>query len=314
MRAVTIRDTKLSVEDHPDPDPGAGECLVRVRAAGLNGADMMQLRGHYPAPPGAPQDIPGLELADEVIARGPGADRFQDGDRVMGIVAGGGQAELAVVHERILMPVPETLDWRTAGGVPETFTTAHDALFTQSGLRAGERLLVHGAAGGVGTAGIQLGRVAGARVTATVRNPDSRAAVAELGADVIEPEGFADHGPYDVILELVGGPNLPDDLKALNLHGRIVVIGIGAGATAEIDLRVMMGKRARIHSSTLRPRPLEEKAQTARAMERSVLPFFHSGAIQVPIAEVYPLERATDAYERFSGGGKLGKVILEMAS
>ena len=314
MRAVTIRDTKLSVEDHPDPNPGAGECLVRVRAAGLNGADMMQLRGHYPAPPGAPQDIPGLELAGEVIARGPGADRFQDGDRVMGIVAGGGQAELAVVHERILMPVPETLDWRTAGGVPETFTTAHDALFTQSGLRAGERLLVHGAAGGVGTAGIQLGRVAGARVTATVRNPDSRAAVAELGADVIEPEGFADHGPYDVILELVGGPNLSDDLKALNLHGRIVVIGIGAGAKAEIDLRVMMGKRARIHSSTLRPRPLEEKAQTARAMERSVLPFFHSGAIQVPIAEVYPLERATDAYERFSGGGKLGKVILEMAS
>ena len=131
---------------------------------------------------------------------------------------------------------------------------------------------------------------------------------------MIEPEGFADHGPYDVILELVGGPNLPDDLKALNLHGRIVVIGIGAGAKAEIDLRVMMGKRARIHSSTLRPRPLEEKAQTARAMERSVLPFFDSGAIQVPIAEVYPLERATDAYERFSGGGKLGKVILEMAS
>ena len=118
MRAVTIRDTKLSVEDHPDPDPGAGECLVRVRAAGLNGADMMQLRGHYPAPPGAPQDIPGLELAGEVIARGPGADRFQDGDRVMGIVAGGGQAELAVVHERMLMPVPETLDWRTAGGGP----------------------------------------------------------------------------------------------------------------------------------------------------------------------------------------------------
>jgi len=312
MRAVTIRDTKLSVEEHPDPEPGAGECLVRVRAAGLNGADMMQLRGHYPAPPGAPPDIPGLELAGEVITRGPGADRFQEGDRVMAIVAGGGQAELAVVHERVLMPVPDRLDWLHAGGVPETFTTAHDALFTQAGLRAGERLLVHGGAGGVGTAGIQLGRVAGARVTATVRNPDSRAAVAELGAEVIEPEGFAQRGPFDVILELVGGPNVADDLAALNLQGRITVIGISAGAKAEIDLRMMMGKRARIHSSTLRPRPLEEKALTARAVERSVLPFFQSGAIQVPIAKAYPLEQATDAYDHFGGGGKLGKVILEM--
>jgi NADPH:quinone reductase len=314
MRAVTIHDTELSVEDHPDPEPGAGECLVRVRAAGLNGADMMQLRGNYPAPPGAPQDIPGLELAGEVIARGPGALRFQEGDRVMGIVAGGGQAELAVVHERILMPIPGNLDWPTAGGVAETFTTAHDALFTQAGLRAGERLLVHGAAGGVGTAAVQLGRVAGARVTATVRNPHSRPEVAELGAEVIEPEGFTGHGPFDVILELVGGPNLPDDLAALNLQGRIAVIGIGAGAKAEIDLRMMMGKRLRIHSSTLRPRPLEEKALTARAVERSVLPFFASGAIRVPIAQVYPLTRATEAYEHFGAGGKLGKVILEMSS
>jgi NADPH:quinone reductase len=313
MRAVTIRDTKLSVEDHPDPQPGAGECLVRVHAAGLNGADMMQLRGHYPAPPGAPQDIPGLELAGEVVARGPGALRFQEGARVMGIVAGGGQAELAVVHERILMPIPESLPWLPAGGFPETFTTAHDALFTQAGLRAGERLLVHGGAGGVGTAGIQLGRVAGARVTATVRNPDSHTAVAALGAEVIEPEGFAEHGPFDVILELVGGPNLSDNLAALNLQGRIAVIGIGAGAKAEIDLRMMMGKRARIHSSTLRPRPLEEKALTARALERSVLPFLRSGDIHVPVAEVYPLARATDAYDHFGGGGKLGKVILDLS-
>jgi NADPH2:quinone reductase len=312
MRAVTIRDTKLSVEDHPDPEPGAGECLIRVRAAGLNGADMMQLRGHYPAPPGAPQEIPGLELAGEVIDRGPGAERFNIGDRVMGIVAGGAQAELAVLHERILMRIPDNLDWPHAGGVPEVFTTAHDALFTQAGLRAGERLLVHGGAGGVGTAAIQLGHTAGARVTATVRNPDSREAVAALGAEVIEPDGFAEHGPFDVILELVGGPNLPDDLAALNIQGRITVIGIGAGAGAEVDLRMMMGKRARIHSSTLRPRPLEEKALTARAVERSVLPFLASGAIKVPIADVYPLERASEAYDRFAGGGKLGKVVLEM--
>src|SRR5438270_13786158 len=157
MRAVTIKDKSLSVEDHPDPTPGAGECLVRVKAAGLNGADMMQRRGLYPAPPGSPPDIPGLELAGEVAERGPGAERFADGDRVMAIVGGGGQAELAVVHERQLMPVPASLDWAAAGGLPEVFTTAHDALFTQAGLQAGERLLVHGGAGGGGTAAIQLG-------------------------------------------------------------------------------------------------------------------------------------------------------------
>src|SRR5437588_5336012 len=161
MRAVTIKDKSLSVEDHPDPTPGAGECLVRVKAAGLNGADMMQRRGLYPAPPGAPADIPGLELAGEVIERGDGANRFEVGDRVMGIVAGGGQAELAVVHERILMAVPDNLDWTAAGGVPEVVTTAHDAIFTPAGLKAGERLLLQGGTGRVGTAAIPLGRAAG---------------------------------------------------------------------------------------------------------------------------------------------------------
>jgi putative PIG3 family NAD(P)H quinone oxidoreductase len=310
MRAVTIHDKQLTVEEHPDPEPGAGELLVRVRAAGLNGADMMQRRGLYPAPPGAPQDIPGLELAGEVIECGRGARRFEPGARVMGIVAGGGQAELCVVHERILMPVPEGLDWTSAGGTPEVFTTAHDAVFIQAGLRVGERLLVHGGAGGVGTAAIQLGRAAGARVTATVRNADHRAAVAELGAEVIAPEGFAEHGPFDVILELVGAPNLSDNLDALNTQGRIVVIGIGAGAKGELDLRKLMGKRGRIHASTLRARPLEEKALTARAMERHVLPLFEAGAIHVPVAATYPLERAQDAYEHFAGGGKLGKIVL----
>jgi putative PIG3 family NAD(P)H quinone oxidoreductase len=313
MRAVTIKDQNLTVEDHPDPRPGAGECLVRVRAAGLNGADMMQRRGLYPAPPGAPQDIPGLELAGEVIERGPGANRFKTGDRVMGIVAGGGQAELAVVHERILMPVPENLDWTAAGAVPEVFTTAHDGVFTQAGLKPGERLLVHGGAGGVGTAAIQLGRATGARVTATVRNPDHRDAVAELGAEVIAPEDFEEHGPFDVILELVGAPNLAGNLQALNLWGRIMVIGIGAGAKAELNLGLAMQKRARILASTLRARPLEEKSITARAMERSVLPLLASGAVRVPIAARYPLEDAPSAYERFAGGGKLGKIVLEMS-
>jgi NADPH:quinone reductase len=313
MLAVTIADQQLTVQEHPDPVPGAGEVLVRVRAAGLNGADMLQRRGLYPAPPGAPADIPGLELAGEVAALGAGASRFQEGDRVMGIVAGGGQAELAVVHERILMPVPESLDWTAAGGVPEVFTTAHDALFTQAGLRPGERLLVHGGAGGVGTAAIQLGRAAGATCYATVRRSDQRGALAAMGAEVLAPEGFGEHGPFDVILELVGAPNLADNVGALATGGRIAVIGIGAGAKGELNLGMLMAKRARIHASTLRPRPLEEKALTARAMERSVLPLLAAGTMTIPIAASYPLDRAEEAYERFAGGGKFGKIVLEMA-
>jgi NADPH:quinone reductase len=311
MRAVTIRDKELSVEDHPDPEPGSGEVLVRVRAAGINGADMMQRRGMYPAPPGAPEDIPGLELAGEVVGLGPGARRFSEGDRVMAIVGGGGQAELATVHERQAMPVPDALDWPAAGGTPEVFTTAYDAVFTQGGLTSGERLLVHGAAGGVGTAAVQLGAAAGARVAATVRRAEARAAVGDLGAaEVLEPDGFEEHGPFDVILELVGAPNLGANLKAVATRGRIVVIGIGAGAKGELDLRDLMTKRATLRASTLRARPLEEKALTARAMERHVLPLFDAGALRVPVAETFPLERAVEAYDRFAEGGKIGKIVL----
>jgi NADPH:quinone reductase len=310
MRAATIRDGSIAVEEHPDPVPSDSDLLIRVRGAGLNGADMMQLKGRYPAPPGAPQDIPGLELAGEVVAVGPGVQRFEPGDRVMSIVAGGGQAELAVVHERTAMPVPPELEWEAAGGVPEVFTTAHDALFTQAGLRAGERLLVHGAAGGVGMAGVQLGQMAGARVTATVRNPDSRERIDALDVKAIDPDGFEEHGPFDVILELVGAPNLPGNIAALATGGRIVVIGIGAGAKSELDLRGLMGKRGSIHASTLRSRPLEEKALTARCVERSVLPGFTSGDLSVPVCATYPLDAVAEAYERFQAGGKLGKIVL----
>jgi NADPH:quinone reductase len=310
MRAATIREQEIAIEEHPDPVPGTGEVLVKVRAAGLNGGDMMQRRGLYPAPPGSPQDIPGMELAGEVLARGPGAGRFVDGDRVMAIVGGGAQAELAIVHERLLMPVPAALDWPAAGGLPEVFTTAHDAVFAQAELRSGEHLLVHGGAGGVGTAAIQLARAAGARVTATVRDEGLREAVAALGAHAIGCEGFAEHGPFDVILELVGAPNLAENLQALATGGRIAVIGVSAGAKADLNLLALMGKRARIHGSTLRARPLEEKALTARRLEHEVLPLFRDGSVRVPIAETFPLERAAEAYERFAAGGKLGKIVL----
>ncbi len=313
MRAVTIREQQIAIEEHPDPEPAAGEVLVRVRAAGCNGGDMMQLRGHYPAPPGYPQDIPGMELAGDVVELGahpPGTERFAVGDRVMAIVGGGAQAELMTVHERLLMGVPESLDWAAAGGLPEVFTTAHDAIFTQAQLRPGERLLVHGGAGGVGTAAIQLARASGARVTATVRNEALRDGVAALGAEVIAPDGFSEHGPFDVILELVGAPNLAENLQALATGGRITVIGVGAGVKGELNLLALMGKRARIHGSTLRARPLEEKALAARGLEREVLPLFESGALRVPVAETFPLADAAEAYERFAAGGKLGKIVI----
>jgi NADPH2:quinone reductase len=311
VHAVTIVDGALEWREHPDPQPGHGEVLVAVRAAGLNGADRLQVAGLYPPPPGAPVDIPGLELAGEVAALGPGAARFAVGDRVMAVVAGGGQGELAVVHERHLVPVPDGVAWEAAGGFPEVFSTAFDALFTQCGLAVGERVCVHGAAGGVGIAAVQLARAAGAHVTATVRAEERRAEVAELGADeVVAPEAFVEHGPFDVVLELVGAPNLPDDLRSLALGGRIAVIGVGAGAKAEVNLLQLMDRRARIHGSTLRSRSLEDKAAVARGVERHVLPLLATGAVRVPVDATFPMADASEAYARFAAGGKLGKVVL----
>lgn len=313
MRAAVIADGQVAAEERPDPEPGAGEVLVAVRAAGVNGADLLQRAGGYPAPPGSPPDIPGLELAGEVAALGPGAERFSPGERVTAIVGGGGQAERCVVHERVLTPVPDGVGWAAAGGFSEVFATAYDALFVQAGLEGGDRLLVHGGAGGVGTAAIQLARATGATVTATVRNAGLREGVAALGAEAIDPEGFAAHGPFDVILELVGAPNLGENVKALGTGGRICVIGVGAGFKGELNLLALMGKRARISGSTLRARPLEEKALLARRLERHVLPLLDAGTVEVPVAATFPLDRVGDAYERFAAGGKLGKVVLEMS-
>jgi NADPH:quinone reductase len=210
-----------------------------------------------------------------------------------------------------VMPVPEPLDWPEAGGLPEVFVTAHDALFGQAGLRPGERLLVHGGAGGVGTAAVQLGRATGARVVATVRNEDLRPDLEALGAEAIAPEGFEDQGPFDVILELVGAPNLAGNVKALATGGRIVVIGVGAGAKGELNLVGLMGKRGRIAGATLRPRPLEEKAVAMRLVEREVLPLFGDGTLKVPLTAVYALDDVEEAYDRFAEGGKLGKIVIQ---
>ena len=311
MKAVTIEGTRLVVAERPDPEPGRGELLVRVAAAGLNGADLLQVKGGYPAPPGSPTDLPGLELAGQVAEIGPDVYRFTPGDRVMAVVGGGGQAELAVVHERLAIPVPGGLGWPEAGGFPEVVTTAHDALFTQCGLGLGDRLLVHGAAGGVGTAAVQLAAAAGAEVVASVRNPDHRQAVAGLGAAVVaEPGRVFDHGPFDVILELVGAPNFPANLDALAVGGRLMVIGVGAGATVELDLRKLMTRRARVLASSLRSRPLEQKADAARRVEHQALPLLADGRLRIPVAATFPLDQAQEAYDRFTAGGKLGKLVL----
>jgi len=206
------------------------------------------------------------------------------------------------------MPVPDGVDWAAAGGFAEAFATAHDALFTQAGLTVGERLLVTGAAGGVGTAAVQLARAAGATVVGTVRNEALCGEVEALGAAVCAP-GEAD-GPFDVILELVGGDGLAAAADLLGTGGRVVVIGVGAGATADVDFRKLMAKRARISASTLRARPLEEKALVVRRLERHVLPLLADGRVRVPVCETFPLARAGDAYDRFAAGGKLGKIVL----
>ena len=312
MRAVTIVEGRIEIHEHVDPVAGVGEILVRVRAAGLNGADLAQLAGRYPVPAGVAADIPGLEFAGEVVALGPGATRFAVGDSVMAVVAGSGQAELAVVHERQAMPVPTGLGWAEAGSLPEAFTTAHDAVFTQAELALGERLCVHGAAGGVGTAAVQLGIAAGADVVATVRSPEQRSAVAALGATVVDPAETQANGPYDVVLELIGAPNIPTDLASLATGGRIAVIGIAGGTTFEMDLRLLSRKRARMLGSVLRSRPLEQKAAAARLLERHVLPLVASRRITVPVHAQFELGDASRAYEQFASGGKFGKLVIVM--
>jgi NADPH2:quinone reductase len=311
MYAVTIVDGALVWQEHPDPVPGPGDLLVSVAAAGINAADLMQRGGLYPAPPGAPADIPGLEFAGRVVAVGADTKRHAVGDRVMAITGGGGQGQLVVVPESIALPVPEGVEWDRAGGFPEAFSTAYDALFTQAHLGAGDRVLISGAAGGVGTAAVQLAHARGAHVVASVRSAERRAEVAGLGADeVVDPSEVADHGPYDVSLELVGGSNVAASVPLMAMGGRVVVIGVGAGARVELNLLALMANRTTIGGSMLRSRTVDEKSAVSRAVEEHALPLLADGTVTVPVAERIPMARAEEAYERFVAGGKFGKIVL----
>ncbi|HUI04782.1 MAG TPA: zinc-binding dehydrogenase [Acidimicrobiales bacterium] len=313
MRAVTIADGELCWAERPDPVPGDTELVVAVRAAGINAADRMQQLGLYPAPPGSPPDVPGLELAGEVVAAGARTTRFGVGDRVMAVVGGGAQAELAAVDEAGAMAVPEGVDWPAAGGFPEAYSTAHDALFTQCGLQVGERVLVTGAAGGVGSAALQLALAAGAHCVASVRDRRRHDALAALGATVAVPEEALGLGPFDVVLELVGGSSLPGVIGAMRTGGRVAVIGLGGGARAEVDLGALMHRRVRISASTLRARSLHDKAAVARAVEHHVVPLLAAGRVRVLVEAALDMARAAEAYARFAQTGKLGKIVLVRA-
>jgi NADPH:quinone reductase-like Zn-dependent oxidoreductase len=311
VHAVVIRDGQLFWEERDDPVPGDTELLVAVRAAGLNAADLVQRAGFYPAPPGWPADIPGMEFAGEVAAVGRQVTLFSPGDRVMAVVGGGAQATLAFVDETHALAVPDGLPWIEAVGFPEVFTTAYDALFRQAGLQMGERVLVSGGAGGVGTAGVQLAAQAGATVTATVRDPARHDAVAALGADVVlAPGDEAASAPYDVVLELVGAPSLTNVLPHVAPWGRVVVIGVGGGGRMELELMTLMQKRVRIGGSTLRIRGRREKAEVAADVTAHVLPALGAGSLQIPVCETFPLSEAQAAYDRFGAGAKFGKVVL----
>ncbi len=318
MRAVVFTgaggNEVVRLEERADPEPDGHEVLLEVRYAGLNPADLAQRAGRYPAPPGSPPDVPGIETAGTVLATGTGVNGLQPGDRVFGLVGGGGLADRVLAHERHVVRVPDEIGERDAAAVPEAFVTAHDAL-VQGGLRMGGLVVVNGANGGVGTAAVQIAAAAGARVLAVVRSESLREQVAALGAEALAPdlavEGARTRGGADLVLELVGAANLEGDLRSLAAKGRIVVVGTGAGAKADLDLRVLMGKRATITGTVLRARTLEEKAAAVQAFAREVVPHLASGRIRPLVDAVFPAEDATAAFDRLEASGKLGKVLLD---
>jgi NADPH:quinone reductase-like Zn-dependent oxidoreductase len=276
-----------------------------------------QRLGFYPPPPGAPPDVPGLEVAGVVAATGAGVRAWKVGDRVFGVVGGGGLADRVAVHERHVTAVPGNLADDVAAAVPEAYITAHDAVFTQCGLQLGETLLVNGANGAVGSAGVRLGLAAGARVVANVRSPDTARTLEKEGAVVVTPDGaaarIAEMGGADVVLELVGGPNLELDFQVLALKGRIVIVGHNAGDQAQISMNRLMVKRASLRGTVLRARPVEEKAAAVQAFARSVVPLLAAGRALPEIDRVFPAADVTAAFDHLAKPGKTGKILLDFA-
>jgi putative PIG3 family NAD(P)H quinone oxidoreductase len=326
MRAIVIREPGgpevLEMRDVPMPEPSRGEVRVRVRATAVNRADLLQRMGHYPAPPGAPADIPGLELAGEVETVGSDVTELAHGDRVMGIVGGGSYAEYAVVHARTLARMPEGTSFADAAAIPEAFLTAWDAIVAQGRLSSGETVLVHAAGSGVGTAALQIASAIGARTIGTMRTPQKLGRARELGLKdgiVVEGAKFADEvlartagRGVDVVLELVGGAYVAQDILCLAPRGRIIVVGTMAGAKVDLDLGLLMRKRAELRGTMLRFRPLEEKILAGQALQRHLVPLFDSGALRPVVDRVLPLARAADAHRLMQNGDTFGKLVLEV--
>jgi putative PIG3 family NAD(P)H quinone oxidoreductase len=300
----------------PRPEPGPGEILIRVRAAGVNRADLMQRRGGYPPPPGA-STIIGMEAAGEVAAVGPGAVRWRVGDRVTALMAGGGYAEYAVVDARCALPIPAGLDFIQAAALPEATFTVWTNVFEIGALQPGETFVVHGATSGIGVTAIQMGKAWGARVIATSRGAAKAAQAKALGADLALDVTATDwvaavkaEGGADVILEMVGGDYIAQDLASMKTLGRVVMIAFPGGAEAKIDLNAILRRRLTLTGSTLRGRDADEKARLAAEVEAKVWPMVASGALRPVIDTVFPLADAAAAHARLEEGGHLGKVIL----
>lgn len=307
----------VQVEDRVDSTIERDEVLVNVLTAGLNPADLHQREGHYPAPPGVVPDVPGLEVSGTVRTIGDEVARWVPGDRVFGLVGGGGLASRVAVHERCLAAVPDTLDDEEAAAIPEAFITAHDALTTQGELQQGETVLVHGASGAVGSAALQIALALGSRVLGVTRSERAADLVRSLGAEAVEADAFdsivlehtAGRGA-DLVLELVGGSNLSRDLAAIAPRGRIVVISLASGASAEIDLRRLMGRRATLRGTVLRARSTDEKAAAVSRFEQEVVPMLADGRVKPLIDSIFPVDDVRAAFDRLAESGKRGKVLV----
>ncbi|HEY0406633.1 MAG TPA: NAD(P)H-quinone oxidoreductase [Pyrinomonadaceae bacterium] len=327
MRAVSIASPggveSLSVREVARPaPPTANRVLVRVYAAGLNRADILQRMGRYPAPPGYPQDIPGLEFAGEVEQVGAEARLCRVGQRVFGITAGGAQAEYIIVPEDTLVEIPANLSWAEAAAVPEVFITAHDALFTQAKLKMGERALVHAAGSGVGTAAVQLAHAAGATVYGTSRTAGKLERARPFGLDegvavggdaatfVAAVREWTNGAGVNVILDLVGGAYLAANLDALAERGRLMFVGTTSGNSAELNLGTVMHKRLRLMGTVLRARSLEEKARATRRFAAHVVPLLADGKARPVIDRVHPMEEVRAAHTRLESNESFGKIVL----
>jgi putative PIG3 family NAD(P)H quinone oxidoreductase len=320
MKAIVISQfggpEVLQLKEVETPHPARGEVRVRVRATAVNRADLLQRMGLYPAPPDAPAEIPGLEFAGEVDAVGENVD-LSIGDRVFGLCGGGSYAEYLIAHSRTLARIPEGMSFTDAAAIPEAFITAWDAMVTQANLRAGETVLIQAAGSGVGTAAIQIARAIGARSVGTTRSAGKLERAKSLGLDevvVSESGKFAARvldavGPVDVILELVGGGYVAEDLGCLAPRGRIVVVGLMAGIRTELDLNVLLRKRAQIMGTVLRSRPLEEKILATQEFSRHVVPLL--GRMKPVIDKIFPLERAAEAHAYVASNEGFGKVVLQ---